>query len=222
MMASAPSASPAPSFYADSLENGYPGRKCKWFLDTLRGRRPDVPVPFHQEQISTIRIVDDTGLTSRSEQFDALKGTEVSEDFVDTLVRPLPCTSLRLVIVHFSKIQHLNFAYMSTLGSVLNIDPSFFVMHFEYSRGRHDRWSRDRAPSLLPLESRHLQFRKDNWGHMTLTKLTLKSSQNNVGSYRIQLSASEGFAYYRFVQLSCCWRRVLELVYAQIVLDQFS
>ena len=32
-------------------------------------------------------------------------------------------------------------------------------------------------------------FRYDNWDHMTLTKLTLKSSQNNIGSYLIQLSA---------------------------------
>ncbi|KAL9065681.1 MAG: hypothetical protein Q9161_008067 [Pseudevernia consocians] len=91
-MTSAPTASTAPRSYANSVENDYPGEKYNWFLDMLRGRRPDVPVPFHQKRISTIRIVDDTGLTSRSEQFDALKGTEVSEDFVDALKRPITTT----------------------------------------------------------------------------------------------------------------------------------
>ena len=185
-MTSAPTASAVPQSYADSVGNDYPGKKYEWFLDMLRGRCPDDPVPFSQKRISTIRIVDDTGLTSRSEQFDAPKGTEVSEDFVDALVRPLPCTSLRLIIVHFTRIQDLNFAYIATLGSALKIDPSFFITHFEFSRGRRDHWLRKRAPSMLPLESKHLQFCYDRRGHMTLTKLTLESSQNNVGSYRIQ------------------------------------
>ena len=176
--------------YVHRVESDYPGVRYKWFLDILRERYPDVPTPLYQKATSAIRIVDDVGLSSRSEEFDAPKGTEVSQEFVHALVRPLPPTNLRLIIIHFTRFQDLNFAYINTLGSSLSIDPSFFIMHFERSRARHDpsayRWYGRRAPSMLPLESRHLQFCYDIQGHLTLTRLTSDSSQNNIGWFRIE------------------------------------
>lgn len=154
----------------------------------LRGRCPDVAIPFSHshERISTIRIVDDIGTTSRSEHFVAPKGTAVCGDFVDALLRPLPRMSLRLIIVHFSRVQDLNFAYIDALGSALDIDPSFLITHFDRSRARHGNWLRRRAPSMLPLESRHLQFCYASFGHTTLTRFTFGSLQNEIGSYWIQ------------------------------------
>ena len=184
-MASAPEFPAVVQSYADRIKNDYPEREYVWFLDVLRGKCPAVAILPGQKPISTIRIVDDMGTTSRSEYFDAPKDTEVCQDFVDALIRPLPCTGVRLVIVHSSGIKDLNFAYVDALGSTLNLDPSFLIMYFECSRSKYDHWSRKRALSMLPLESRHLQFCYDSQGHMTLTRLTLAAPQNNTGSYRI-------------------------------------
>ena len=141
-MASAPEFPAGVQSYADRIKNDYPEREYSWFLDILRGKSPVVAILSGEKRISTIRIVDDMGATSRSEHFDAPKDTEVCQDFVDALIRPLPCTGLRLVIVHFSRIQDLNFAYVDALGSKLNLDPSFLIMHFERSRSKYDHWFR--------------------------------------------------------------------------------
>ncbi len=186
MMTSAPFIPTAAQSYVNRVESDYPGERYEWFLVMLRGRGQDVPIPLHQEPTTAILIVDDMGSSSRSEEFDAPKGTEVSREFIHALVRPIQPTNLRLIIIHFTRIQDLNFTYINALGSSLNIDPLFFIMHFERSRARYDRWYRPRAPSMLPLESRHLQFSYDIQGHLTLTKLTLDSSQNNIGWFLIQ------------------------------------
>lgn len=126
-MTNLPTVPTATQSYADRIQNDYPGEQYSWFLDMLRGRCPDVAIPFSHshERISTIRIVDDIGTTSRSEHFVAPKGIEVRKGFVDALLRPLPRMSLRVIIVHFSRVQDLNFAYIDALGSALDIDPSF-------------------------------------------------------------------------------------------------
>lgn len=111
-MTSAPFIPTAAQSYVNRLESDYPGARYAWFLDMLRGRCPDAPIPLHQKRTSAIRIVDDMGLSSTSEYFDAPKGTEVPKEFIRALVRPLQPTNLRLIIIHFTRIQDLNFEYI--------------------------------------------------------------------------------------------------------------
>ena len=77
-MASAPEFPAVVQSYADRIKNDYPEREYVWFLDVLRGKCPAVAILPGQKPISTIRIVDDMGTTSRSEYFDAPKDTDLS------------------------------------------------------------------------------------------------------------------------------------------------
>ena len=179
-MASAGTILTAVQSYADKVENEYPGDRYQWFSDMLR---PERDIPSRKKPISTVRVVDDMGTTSRSEFFDAPKGTKVCRNFVDVLSRRQPDTSIRLVIVHFTRVHNLNFSYIDSIRSTLDINPLLFIMHFKRSHAKNDYQFQPRAPSMPHLESRYLQFSYDTQGHITLTRLTSKLSRNSIGSY---------------------------------------
>jgi len=187
-MAEIPSTATAAMPYLQQCDRNYPGETYAWFSKMLHGHCPDRALPREgQTTISNVRFVDDISedmsCTRGTTIFDATKGREVDNDFVKTLTWQAPDTSVRLIIVHFTRMYDLNFSYLAHLGSTLNIDPPFFVMHFERSRANHENSFRYRAPAMLPLESRFLHFCYDSSGHITVTTLRSKKSKVNTGSF---------------------------------------
>ena len=173
--------------YLQKFDHDYPGEKYAWFSEMLHGRCPDRPFRY-PPAFSNIRFVDDISedmsFTSDTKLFEATRGREVDEDFIKALTSYAPNTSVRLIILHFSRMYDLNFSYLAHLGSTLDIDPLFFVMHFEHSRAKYEPPFRERAPAMLPLESRYLQFCYDTSGHVTVTTLRSEKSKVNTGSFR--------------------------------------
>lgn len=174
--------------YLQRFDYNYPGEKYAWFSEMLHGHYPDGALPRGgQTTLSNVRFVDDISedmsFTSGTRLFDATKGRELDNDFVKALTWHAPDTSVRLILVHFTRMYDLNFSYLVCLGSKLNIDPLFFVMHFERSRAYYESSYRTRAPAMLPLDSRFLQFFYDNFGHITVTSLKSEKSKVNTGLF---------------------------------------
>ena len=189
-MAEIPSTSTTAIPYLQQFDYNYPGEKYAWFSEMLQGHCPDPdpdPPRGRQTTLSNVRFVDDISedmsFTTRMRLFDATKGRELDNDFVKALTWHAPDTSVRLIIVHFTRMYDLNFSYLLCLGSKLNIDPLFFVMHFERSRSNDESPYRFRAPAMLPLDSRFLQFCYDNFGHVTVTTLKSEKSKVNTGLF---------------------------------------
>ena len=185
-MATGSAPSTAASSYAKRVEIEFPGPKYNRFLDMLQGNCPDSPMP-HRVPISTVRIVDEVNPAPKSHFFKAPKDTSVCRKFVGVLSKPSPDTKTRQVIVHFSQPRDLNFSYIEAIGSILNIDPSFFIIHFERSRINFASKYSFQVPSLLPLESKYLQFKHDSAGHTTLMRLKSGPSLCETSSYHYWL-----------------------------------
>ena len=146
--------------YAKRVESEYPGEKYSCFVDMLEGRVLEKAVPQFQEPASIVRIVDKLNSISEPKPkiFDAAKGTDVCQNFLDILSEQMVNLEARLVVVNYTRIQNLNFKYIEAIGSILNIDPIFFIIHLERARAKYENPFRYRAPSRLPLESGYLQF----------------------------------------------------------------
>jgi len=173
--------------YADRAENEYPGDGYSWFIDMLRGRDAYAAITTDQVQVSTVRIVNKLINSSGSYTFDAFKGTDVSRILVEILSQQSPDTQLRQVIVQDPEVRDLDFTYIEAIGTILKIDPLFFVTLFERSRAKDVHALnafRHRPPSMLPLESKYLQFSFDSQGHITLMRSGPESSRGNIGSLR--------------------------------------
>ncbi len=167
--------------YADRVVREYPGEKYSWFLDLIRDQCPHPDIAPLSKPTSRVHIIDDFGDDFQSHSFDAPRNKGVSGNFIDLLTDGVPDASIRLLIVHFTRAEELNFSYIDAIGTSLDMDPYFFIMHFDCSRSRYDDRHLFRVSSILPLDSRFLQFLYASYGHVTLTRVVDKSSKTNVG-----------------------------------------
>ena len=170
--------------YANRVELEYPGINYEWFPGMLRGRVPQKTIGYNEVPVSLVRIVDRDTTTFKSDLFDAARGKAVCPKFVKVLSERSPDTEMRQVVVSYTRVQDLNFSYIEAIGSVLNLDPLFFITHFERSRAKYSSPYRYRAPSMLPLESKYLQFSYDSQGHITLVRVLSEATRGITGSSR--------------------------------------
>ena len=178
---SVPSTTDSP--FLRRLQDDYSGERYAWFSRLLRGE--GIPNQAQsREPVCNVRIVDKVANSSKTNTsiFDAFRATDVNPDFAKVLEETSTDTELRQIVVSYTRVHDLNFSWIEAIGSTLNLDPMFFIKHFERSRERYDYWDRVRTPSLLPLDSKYLQFSLKPLIHTTLMQTSHEALSGRIGA----------------------------------------
>ena len=169
--------------YLQRLKREYPGERYEWFLEMFRDLKPEGIVSATRRPVSTAQIVYERSSSFDVKVYEAAKGASEVSDFMGFLSSSEPQIKAHRIIIHTTHAPYLDFSYIEAIGSFYDIDPFFFITHFERSRSysdqQHSRYS-TRAPSMLPLESKYLQFRYNRYAHATLMRLDSKTYSDDI------------------------------------------
>jgi hypothetical protein len=113
---------------------------------------------------SCLRILDFGSTAPPKEVLRADVSRNLQDGVYDALKSNLSPTAMRVVLLHCPDTKFLNFEYVGTIGHALDLEPRFFITHFQEGCNRrlHNRYS---PPSQL--STSFLQFRLAGYAYLT-------------------------------------------------------
>lgn len=161
-MASVISAIEAHEAYMERMKAEFHGPRYDWLLKMLsRSYYLEYPLEY-----SCLFVLDFDGNAAPKEVLHAPASGELPGGFLRILQSELSPAVTRVVLLYYPWVNCLNFTYIGAIGYTLDLNPQFFVTHFQDSnRGRleEDR----RPPSRLHIDTTILKFHFRNGRRLT-------------------------------------------------------
>ena len=152
-MASVISASEAHEAYMERMKAEFHGPRYNWLLEML-SRSSDWGLPVED---NCLYVLDFDGNAAPREVLHSPASGPLQEGFLHNLKSELSPAVTRVVLLYYPWLYCLNFKYIGAIGYALDLDPWFFITHFQdWNRGRLDQDRR--PPARLHLDTAILNF----------------------------------------------------------------
>ena len=113
-----------------------------------------------------MRVVDFDGNAAPKEVLRADVSGNLQDGVYDALKSNLSSAATRVVFLHYPAYQLLSVEYVGTMGHALDLDPRFFITHFQEAH-LAKYWEKWEQPSRRHLDTSILQLRLADNKHLT-------------------------------------------------------
>jgi hypothetical protein len=151
--------------YMQRMKAECPGPLYDRFIEVLsRSTRARQDLDFSR----CLRVVDFDGNNAPKVVLRADVSGNLQEEVYAALKSELPAAATRVVLVHYPVGHCLSIEYVGTVGHMLDVDPLFFIKHFDF---QVKYWAKSPKTYVLTsprqLDTRILQFGLAHGAHLT-------------------------------------------------------
>jgi hypothetical protein len=147
--------------YMERMKADFDNPRYNWVIKLLSKSACYKP---KAKDSSCQRILDFDGTAPPKEVLRADMSSNLQDGVCEALESNLSPTATRVVLLHYPGTKFLNFEYVRVIGHALDLEPRFFITHFQ--EGCNVRLGR-RCSSSLQLSPSYLQFRLTGNAYLT-------------------------------------------------------